>query len=272
MSSETTKYDPFLKQHLGSDYIEVPFDELKISTATMDVRMHERTELNYKQLFLDLPVVPEAEYNENPLRRWPAGTIFAAKFEDRVRGVPPTTSEVAFKNSTMLWIWLTDKAVNVKISSNNLHITGCKKVEHAAETARLLQLHILVLLEKQFGQLPEEPLEDTPYFVRWPYVLRFDVCMINYNFTLGVALDLPAFDIFISRNYAKFAFSSYDQNVNGTGMPLECPMLAVKYTINDNGQISMCVKDADIEISLENVVKAYKAFYVIVNSFKTSLR
>lgn len=279
-AAEASKYEPFIKQHLGADYVEVPFDDLKISTATMDVRMHEHTELKYEELFNDLPVLDPEVYNEHPGFKWPAGTIFAAKFEAQVRGVPPTAGGVAFKNSTMIWIWLEEKSVNVKISSNSLHITGCKKVEQAAETTRLLQLHIQLLLSGPRGAnarspgdvalnvLPEQPLEYTKYYSKWPYALRFDVCMINYNFKLGVALDLPAFDIFVFENYSKFVFSSYDENINGTSMPMKCPMLSITYTVNDNGQISMCTKQADIGLSYDNVCSGYRAFYVMVKAFR----
>lgn len=265
MSKEAAKYDPFLKQHLGADYIEVPFEDLQLSTATMDVRMHERTQIQYRALFEDLPVIPSAIFKAQPVdTRWPAGTIIASKFEGQVKGTPPTTTDFAFKNSTMLWIWLEDKMVNVKVSSNNLHITGCKKIEHAAETARLLQMHIQLLI----GHTGEEPLEPSKYYTRWPYALRFDVCMINYNFKLGVALDLPKFDIFVYENYKQFVFSSYDQNINGTSMPMKCAQLSITYTVNDNGQISMCTGEADIGISCENIYNGYKAFYVMAREFR----
>jgi len=261
------KYDPFIKKHLGIDFQEVPFDDLSISTATMDVRMHEHTELRYETLFRKLPVVPKESYSD--AFKWPAGTIFAAKFEDQVRGSPPAGgSSVAFKNSTMIWMWLEEKWVNVKISSNNLHITGCKKVEHAAETARHLQLHIQHLV----GVSSSSPIEPTEFYSKWPYGRRIDVCMINFNFKLGVALDLPKFDAFIAENFGQAVFSSYDQNIHGTSMPLKCPVLSVTYTVNDNGQISMCTKEADVEKSYANVCNGYNVFYVIAHAFNDSLR
>ena len=262
------KFEPFIKQHLGADYVEVPFDDLKISTATMDVRMHEKTGLQYEHLFHDLPILEKDVYELYPDYRWPAGTIFAAKFEAQVRGAPPTSEGVAFKNSAMIWMWLEEKFVNIKISSNNLHITGCKKIEQAAECVRLLQLHIQLLLNSQLGQLPDTPIEPSKYYAFWPYALRFDVCMINYNFKLGVALDLPGFDLYVYEHYCRFVYSSYDQNINFTSMPMKCPALGITYTVNDNGQISMCTKESDIEHSYDNVCSGYKAFYMMVKSFR----
>lgn len=267
-TKKVNKFEPFIKQHLGACYAEVPFDDLEISTATMDVRMHERTALRYDHLFFDLPVVEREVYEEYQDRKWPAGTIYAAKFEAQVRGTSPTSEGVAFKNSTMIWMWLEDKPVNIKISSNNLHITGCKKIEQAAECMRLLQLHIQVLMSAELGPLPDQPVEPSKYYAFWPYALRFDVCMINYNFKLGVALDLPKFDLYVFKHHNRFVFSSYDQNINFTSMPMKCPMLGITYTINDNGKISMCTSESDIEVSYDNLLHGYEAFYVMVKNFR----
>ncbi len=278
----TDRFDPFIKQCLGAEYMEVPFEDLTISTATIDVRAHIDTGLNYEQLYYSLPVIPKKVYESISNYHWPEATVYAAKFENLIRGAPPNEETKAFKNSTMIWMWLKEKPVNIKVSSNNFHITGCKKLEHAAEAVRLLQGHIQLLSPPSGGNKVDDDgngdddsnsavTSSVALYKNFPHALRFDVCMINYNFKLGVALDLPKFDIFTYKNFPKLVYSPYDQNINKTSMPMKCPVLSITYTINDNGQVSMCTAEADIEKSYDNVCKGYEVFYVMVNAFRDDI-
>jgi len=252
-----SRYDPFIKQCLGAKYKERLFDDLTISTATIDVRLPEVANIDYKFLFENLAVVPKSVQDALKLDRWPAGTIFAAKEGDRFRGNPPTKTTKALKNAAMIWIWLTEKWVNVKISRSSLHVTGCKKLEQAAEACRYVQQHMELLVTTNFK----------PYG-SYPYALRFDVNMINYNFSLDVALSLPDFEDFVYKNWQEHVVSSYDQNIHGTALPLRCPELKVKYTVNDNGQVSMCTSVSDVEQALFNVREAYMLFFKMLNDFQ----
>uniref|UniRef100_A0A6C0CI00 Uncharacterized protein n=1 Tax=viral metagenome TaxID=1070528 RepID=A0A6C0CI00_9ZZZZ len=248
-----SKYDPFIKQCLGAKYKEKSFDELTISTATIDVRLPEIADVNYKYLFEHLSV----DDRNSTTVRGPAGTIFGAKEGDKSRGNPPTKTSKALKNATMIWIWLLEKWVNVKISRSSLHITGCKKLEQAAEACRYVQQHMELLVTYDFK----------PYG-SYPYALRFDVNMINYNFSLDVALSLPDFEEFLYKRRHEQIVSSYDQNIHGTCLPLRCPELRVKYTVNDNGQVSMCTSVPDIEQALYNVRQAYSLFFDSLEEFQ----
>lgn len=255
------KFDPFLKQYMGVKYQQNPFGFLSISTATIDVRLPENTNIDYKYLFENFPVVPKEQQDLCGDIHWSPGTITGAKEGSRIRGKPPTPSKKALKNSAMIWIWLVDKWVNVKISRNNLHITGCKKLLHAAEAVRYVQQHIqLILMAKGVS----------PYEI-FPYAMRFDNHMINYNFNLGVAISLPEFDLFIASQYSEQVFSSYDQNIHHTSMPLSYPSLEIKYTINDNGQISMCVSTSDIEEASENAKKGYDFFFQMLKAYFSTI-
>jgi hypothetical protein len=201
--------------------------------------------------------VSKRDFAKNQIGKWPAGTITAAKLGLKARGTPPTVTTKAMKNAAMIWIWLEEKVVNVKIACSSFHITGCKKLEHASEAVRYIQQHIQLLCRGDFK----------PYKL-FPFALRFDIHMINYNFNLGVALSLPKFDVFMFENYSEFVFSSYDENIHQTSMPMKCPKLRITYTVNDNGQISMCSKESDIETSNINTINGYGLFYTILNDFR----
>lgn len=246
------KYAPFIKQCLGAKYSERAFEDLTISTATVDVRLPAVANVNYKSLY-DLFCV-DPRYSVTV--RGPSGTIFAAKEGSRSRGNPPTVTSKALKNATMIWIWLEEKWVNVKISRSSLHVTGCKRLEQAAEACRYIQQHMELLMSPTF-----KPYES------YPYALRFDANMINYNFSLEVAISLAEFDDFVFKNWGERVFSSYDQNIHGNAMPLRCPELGVKYTVNDNGQISMCTSVSDVEQALFCVKEGYLLFFQILDDF-----
>jgi hypothetical protein len=137
-----------------------------------------------------------------------------------------------------------------------LHITGCKKLEQAAEAVRYVQQHIQLLELKGIK----------PYDI-YPYAMRFDNHMINYNFNLEVALSLPDFDIFVSKKHHDTVFSAYDQNIHHTSMPLSYPSLEIKYTVNDNGQVSMCVSSSNLEEAVLNARNGYIFFFTILEAY-----
>lgn len=255
------KLEAFVKQCLGAKHQYQSFSSLSISTATIDVRLPENTNLDYKGLFEELPVVSHEEMEKNPHFHWAPGTITGAKEGIRMRGMPPTSSEKALKNSAMIWIWLKEKWVNMKISRNSLHVTGCKKLEHASEAVRYLQQHI---------QLIE--LKGRRFYEIFPFAMQFDNHMINYNFNLGVALSLPDFDQFVSKKYHDKVFSPYDQNIHHTTMPLTYHSLRIKYTINDNGQISMCVSSTNVEIAVRDAEKGYRFFFEMLDDYYNSTK
>lgn len=251
-----TKNQPFLRQLLNKPYDEVPFTDLKISTATIDVRLVDNAKIDFAKLFTLLPVVhPDQQVGIGDDTPWPPGTIVGAKFLKQCRGKRINKGTRCFKNSVTIWIWLKEKRICVKISPDSLHMTGCKDLRQAAECARYVQLHMQLL-------------EEHGVYEVFPHVIRFDVCMINYNFNLGVGIDLVLLDKFICENYPKLFITPYDPNMHGTTMPLRCPLLLSTYTVHGNGQICMCVSEIDIEQALINIAKSHDIFYTVMSEYR----
>lgn len=250
------KTDPFIRRCLGAKYSKVPFQNLKVSTATIDVRLSPETDLQYVSLFRRLQI----ETNKTSTDKLPSGSIFAGICGDEKRGHPPTKSEKSQKNCMTIWMWLEDKYVNLKVSRNNIHVTGCKTPSHAAEATRNLQMHIELIHN-----------EENPVYANYPYAVDFSVHMINYNFKTDVALNLQLFDIFIGQKYSKVAFSPYDANVAATNMSLKCPSFSSTFTINDNGQISMCAKGSTFEEVDRNIVESYALLYTMLEEYQKTI-
>lgn len=253
ISKESCKVDPFLRKLLGSDYKHIPFEKLSVSTATIDVRLIEGCNIAYTTLFSLLQI----ETSSSKEQKKPPGTIFAGRCGSEIRGSPPTDAKSSLKNCMMIWMWLSDKCVNMKVYHGNVHITGCKTADHAAEAIRYLQMHLQLL------QTDEYPLYD-----QFPYCVDFDIHMINYNFSINVGIDLTKFDLFFNRHYYTLGFSPYNPNVCATHMTVSFPMYSMKFTLNDNGQISMCTKGSTFEGASQNVCDGYGAFYVILEQYK----
>ena len=249
---------PFILKALDAEHTFVPFETLKISTVTAVVRLVNGANIQFADLFDYLPVVPEELQITHPNFHWPEGSITCVKHLDKVRGISPTESKRAFKNATMLWIFLKEKQVNVKVSCNTLHVTGCKNLNQVADTCRLLQLHLDTIKNNSGVKLYDD----------YPYAVDFEINMINYNFNLEVGLDLPKFDVFTSENFGKIVYSSYDQNIHGTTMPMKCPKLKMTYTIHDNGQVCMCVSQKDVTKALINIDKGHKMFYLLLDAMR----
>ena len=136
-------------------------------------------------------------------------------------------------------------------------MTGCKFIDQAIEATRYIQMHLQYIQE----------VRNIEVYGIYPHANRVDVCMINYNFSLGVAIDLTDFDIFIEENYPKFAYSPYDANICNDTLPMKVPNLAINYTIHDNGRVSICSNERDVDMALKNVNTAFDAFYMILNEF-----
>lgn len=253
------KIDPFIRKALDANYCHVPFEQMEVSTATVVAKLTPNVNLNFKELYNYLPVIPKNIQMIEPKKIWPAGSITGSKHGTQGKGLCPTSSERGFKNCTMIWMWLREKQINVKISATSFHMTGCKTMEQAAEAARLLQLYIVQLSKNA---------SNVKFFDNYPFVISFEICMINYNFNLECGLDLEKLDLFIAREFPNEIYSSYDHNIHGTTMPMKCPLLSATYTIHDNGQICMCISERDIETAMLNVVKGHKVFYAILDEFK----
>lgn len=248
---------PFLRQLLNKPYNQTPFESLEISTATVDVRLVEDAKVNFAKLFQLLPIVPpELQTDKN--MQWPPGTIYGGKFADEIRGCPPKMNTKGFKNSVTLWMWLKEKDMCVKISSDNLHMTGCKTLYQAAECARYVQQHMQLIHE------------EVPVYEIFPHISRFDICMINYNFNLAVGIDLKALDQYIMQNYPQIFISPYDENIHGSTMPLKLPMLLCSYTVYSNGQVCTRVKEIDLEKAMSNICKSYECFTALMQAFRKS--
>lgn len=246
MTTKVPKVDPFIRKCLGSKYTHLPFDKLSVSTTTINAKLGPNTGLRYEDLF-ELIHIEENKTWEDKL---PPGSIFGGRCGNKVRGTPPTVSKTSLRNSMMLWIWLEDKYVNLKVSRNGVHITGCKLADHASEALRWLQMHIELL------HSPTLPL-----YNEYPTVIDFDIHMISYNFSTEVALDLVFLDTYINKNCRSDAYSSYDKNVTPTSMVLKLPNVNMTLTINDNGQISMCTGGSSFELVSQNVCEGYAFFY-----------
>ena len=253
--SEQKKNAPFLNRFLGRDYTRVSFDSLQISTSTIDCRIGEHCNVNYEEFFRRLRLDPRMTKDI----RQPAGEFFGARFGDESKGNPPTKATKAIKNATMLWLWLKDKYVNVKLSRNNIHVTGCKKAEHAAEAARYIQMW-LRWLSNEASQLYEEE----------PVITGFAAHLINYNFTLDVALDLEEFDHFQHEYWSHRVFSPYDKNISPTNTSIRCPEYQLAFNINDNGKVSMCVSHENFDTAHLNVCLGYMMFYEMLAAFTAS--
>lgn len=258
---------PFLRKLKNVDYDVSIFESLSISTATIDVRLVEDCAIKFDKVFDLLPVVP-AEEQVDLNQKWAPGTISGAICGNNKKGIIPTLKydddeealpKKGFKNSTMIWIWLNDKRINVKICNANLHMTGCKKLDHAIEATRYIQQH-LQLLNSQGHEV----------YNSYPFVSRIDNCMTNYNFTLGVAIDLQEFDIFLDRKYPLFCYSAYDPNICIDTLQLKVPHLAVTYTIHDNGRISMCTSEQNVDIAAESIKLAFESLHMILNEYQNT--
>ena len=55
---ESTKQDPFLRKLVGSEFKHVAFEDLTVSTATIDVRLVSNANIAYEELF-DLLLIDE---------------------------------------------------------------------------------------------------------------------------------------------------------------------------------------------------------------------
>lgn len=260
--------EPFIKQLLDKPHSKIPFDMLSISVMTIDVRLVSDANVDFISLFDLLPVVPKElqleelknhpELNNVHEVQWPPGTIVGAKWDDKQRGCPQKTETKGFKNSTTIWLWISEKKICVKISGDSLHMTGCKKPEHAVECARYVTQHIHLAALTSQVQLYEA----------FPHVSGFEVCMINYNFNMNVGIDLTELDRFICQNYSKVMISPYDPNIHGSTMPLKLPLLLCSYTIHDNGQVCFCVKESDLEQAMINIRTCYDVFFAVITAFR----
>tara|TARA_R110001599_G_scaffold2762_1_gene15042 strand:+ start:28419 stop:29177 length:759 start_codon:yes stop_codon:yes gene_type:complete len=248
------KLDPFIKQKLGTKHKQSTFDSLKISTATLDVRMRDDVNINFVALFNLLKIYDGDDDGEN----YP-GKITGAKYAGKIRGKPPNTETKGFKNATLIWIWLVEKKVNIKITCHNFHVTGCKSLTHAPEATRYLQQHLQLISQSH------------KIFDIFPHAIRIDVHMNNYNFSLGVGISLPDFDIYIMENFNEFLFSAYDQNIHKTSMTIRIPELQITYTVNDNGQISICASEHDLQMTEDNARKGHLAFYYVFEEYRKDL-
>ena len=249
---------PYVMQLLGKRYTRVPFESLQISTATIDVRLVE-CDIDFVKVFEMISIVPQEEQDRFPANHhWPAGTVIGAKYSNRLRGNPPKKDTKGFKNSTTVWIWVKEKCLCVKIHAESLHMTGCKTVQQAAECARYIQQHIELIHEI-----------DQSVYKNYPHVQQIDNCMINYNFNLGVGIDLVMLDKFICENYPKLFIAPYDQNLNGSNMPLKLPELLCSYTIHSNGQVVMRVKEQDIDQAVLNVCVGHECFFKVMEAFNS---
>lgn len=249
-----SKLEPFIRQKLGVSHKQVDFESLTISTATLDVRMRDDVNIDFISLFYLLKVHDGDD--DGPLY---VGKITGAKYADKIRGKPPKTDTKGFKNATLIWLWLNDKKINVKISCHNFHITGCKKLEHAAEVTRCLQQHLQLISQTK------------KVYDIFPHALRVDVHMNNYNFSLNFGIYLPDFDIFIMKKYSDNLFSTYDQNIHKTSMTIRLPELQITYTVNDNGQISICASEHDLQMTEDNARKGYLIFYHMFDEYRKQI-
>lgn len=253
---DATKQDPFLRKLVGSEFKHVAFEDLSVSTATIDVRLVNDANIAYEELFYLLPI----DGTSSKTQKRSAGTIFAGRCGDKTRGNCPTDAKTSLKNCMMLWMWLDSKYVNLKVSHSSVHITGCKTADHAAETIRYLQIHISLL------HTAENPLYEV-----FPYCVDFNIHMINYNFSIAVGIDLTKLDLFLNQNYTDLMYSPYNANVSATNMTVCYPQRRITFTLNDNGQISMCVSGGNFEEASENVCKGYAIFRQMLETYRSDL-
>jgi len=267
MKTKGKRSAPFIRKLKNSCYDTVSFEDLKISTATVDVRLMEDSNIKFDKLFDLLPVVPEEIQESNKTQIWPAGTITGAICANKKKGIIPTLklesdgtekAKKGFKNSTMIWMWLNEKRINVKICKANLHMTGCKKIDQAIEATRYIQQHLQVIQSQGH----------TNIFDNYPYLDKLEVCMINYNFSLGVALNLTELDIFLDKNYPDFAYSPFDPNICNDTLALKVPRLSVTYTVHDNSRVSMCTNEQDVDLAERNIKIAFETFYMILQEYR----
>ncbi|MFS8159871.1 MAG: hypothetical protein ACMG6E_06610 [Candidatus Roizmanbacteria bacterium] len=255
------KKTPFLRKKLGNKYHQTSFDDLKISTATLDVRCAKDANINFITFFEEVPCLTAEECDQFADLHLPPGTIVAIGNGDKTRGKPPTKSSNAFKNSNTIWIWLREKTISVKISASSFHMTGCKAIEQAAEGARYIQQHLELLHE----------VKGIKMYDNYPYVIEIRVCMINFNFDLKVALDLTQLANFIIMQYRDLIWTSYDPNLFNCMMLVKFSKMKMSYTIHDNGRISMCTNEPNIELAMENVMNGYRTLYLILETFQASI-
>jgi len=123
------------------------FIDIPISTRTIIVTTG--VELNIQNLYKNLPVT---EYkieekkrgrkkkdviNNNIVNNIPSGSIISIKYQDGIRGVElkkKKRSSKFFRNAVTVIMFISNKLVNLKISTNGkVQVTGCKYIDYCKQ-------------------------------------------------------------------------------------------------------------------------------------------
>lgn len=248
----------FLLKDLGADFIKPDFKSLIISTATIDARCNEGTNINLEKFFSLAPCIPSKVYARNVYKVWPPGTIYKMCWGSELRGYHEKTRKKSMRNCCMIWMWVEDKYVCVSIYRNNFHVKGCRKTDHAVEAAYYMKMHLLLLDMKYPGELFDQP----------PFIKDFVTHMVSFNFKIGRAINLIDFSMYLRDKFSKRCFTQYDPGIHSYSMPLNIPEWFTTLTINDNGSVAMRSKGKiNANIILDFVEKSYDYFFHMLKQY-----
>ena len=137
------------------------FGDIPISTRTIIVTTG--VELNIQNLYKNLPVT---EYkieekkrgrkkkdviNNNIVNNIPNGSIISIKYQDGIRGVElkkKKRSSKFFRNAVTVIMFISNKPVNLKISTNGkVQVTGCKYIDYCKQA--MIYLFDIILKSRE---------------------------------------------------------------------------------------------------------------------------
>ena len=137
------------------------FGDIPISTRTIIVTTG--VELNIQNLYKNLPVT---EYkieekkrgrkkkdviNNNIVNNIPNGSIISIKYQDGIRGVElkkKKRSSKFFRNAVTVIMFISNKLVNLKISTNGkVQVTGCKYIDYCKQA--MIYLFDIILKSRE---------------------------------------------------------------------------------------------------------------------------
>lgn len=245
----------------------LPFNEIEISISTFMV--YSNVNFNFQKLFNLLPVnipdnIPLSKKKKTPVMKKiivKKGDIWSIRHKDEFRGVMTKgikkINDVGpnpkghFLNQTSCYLSLGNKNVHIMIYKDKFKIAGCKIVEEAIETVKIMWEII-----KPFEECVE--VKEKPTFI-------FEKVMSNIKYNFGFNIDRKKLNNLMNdKKYSEFVHSSrYESGSNSVN---------IKFLANIDGIKYKCIKfDKDIEefqlSEVDNIIYKKKKEEKITTSF-----
>lgn len=120
------------------------FEDLPVMVITAVARFDGRVKNIWEMVYL-LPITRiKIKKPTRPVKKiklpWPekAGLIMTVKLGSVNRGIFRSITKGEWDNSIMIDISTSEKNINIKLSKDNIHMTGCKSISMGVEAANLL--------------------------------------------------------------------------------------------------------------------------------------